>query len=177
MCTDPKNERPEPPGAPASEQSLMKSTAMTAFKTLVQPVFRRPDFVQTGALCLRDGAKGQGREVLLVSSLNTKRWILPKGWPMEGRTLAEAALQEAWEEAGVKGAVGAEPVGSFSYQKVVKNGIPVTCRCEVYPVEVSGLDENFPEKGRRKRWWAPLREAAKAVDEPELKALLRGFEG
>ena len=97
----------------------MKQSAVAAFRNFVEPVFRRPEFVQTAALCLRDSRKGP--EVLLVSSLTSKRWILPKGWPMEGRTLAQAALQEAWEEAGVTGVVETAPMGHFSlirYEKL-----------------------------------------------------------
>jgi len=116
----------------------MKHTAFSALKAFVTPsVLRRPDYVQAAALCLRDGP--QGPEVLLVSSLSSKRWILPKGWPIEGLTLAEAALQEAWEEAGVQGSVAPVAVGSFAYRKVVKQGIPVACRCEVFRVTVNAF--------------------------------------
>jgi NTP pyrophosphohydrolases including oxidative damage repair enzymes len=149
----------------------MKQTALAAFRNLVEPVFKRPEFVQTAALCTRQGKKGT--EVLLVTSLDTKRWIVPKGWPMEGKSLAQAALQEAWEEAGVQGVVDENPVGSYGYQKTVKGGIPVSCRCSVYRIEVSDTAETYPEKGRRRREWMRQRDAAKAVEEPELKALIR----
>lgn len=148
----------------------MKQSAINTFKTYIEPVFRRPDYVQTAALCLRDG--DDGIQVLLISSLTAKRWILPKGWPMPHKTLAEAALQEAWEEAGVKGTVTDETLGAFSYQKLIKGGVPVTCRCEVFRVDVHGLADTYPEKGRRKREWVTFAEAAERVEEPELKALL-----
>ena len=173
MTKTPDNERSRETAAPEREQSRMKQSAVAAFRNFVEPVFRRPEFVQTAALCLRDSRKGP--EVLLVSSLTSKRWILPKGWPMEGRTLAQAALQEAWEEAGVTGVVETAPMGHFSYQKVVKNGIPVACRCEVFRVAVTGEARDFPEKGRRKRQWVSPVEAARAVEEPELKKLLRNL--
>ncbi len=170
MDNNPDNAPPDPRAAPKPEQSGMKQSALAAFRSLVEPVLRRPEFVQAGALCLRAGKKGV--EVLLVSSLTSKRWIVPKGWPMEGRTLADAALQEAWEEAGVRGTVEQTASGSFVYQKVVKNGIPVACRCEVFRVDVTDLADSFPEKGRRQRRWLRPAEAAKLVEEPELKALL-----
>lgn len=169
--TNPENERPENKAAPAIEQDTMKQSAVAAFKAFVEPVIRRPDFVQTGALCLREGKSGT--EVLLVSSLTSKRWIVPKGWPIEGLSLADAALQEAWEEAGVKGTVTGTAVGSFGYQKVVKKGIPVSCRCELFRVNVTALADDWPEKDRRQRRWVTPAEAADSVDEPELKALLR----
>ena len=154
-------------------QAPMKQSAISAFRALIEPIFRRPDFVQAAALCLRQG--DTGAEVLLVSSLSTKRWILPKGWPMEGRTLAGAALQEAWEEAGVQGQVNEVARGVIRYRKAVKGGIPVSCRCEVFDVAVTALAEDWPEKNRRRRRWLPIPEAIKVVCEPDLKALLRGL--
>jgi 8-oxo-dGTP pyrophosphatase MutT (NUDIX family) len=166
--------KPGKPGAkPEVEPGSMKQSATNAFRTYFEPVFRRPEFVQTAALCLRQGAKGP--EVLLVSSLSTKRWIIPKGWPMEGRTLAQAALQEAWEEAGVTGRVDEDAIGAFSYRKLVKGGIPVTCRCDVFRVQVDTVTDRFPEEGRRKRQWVAPQKAAKLVEEPELKELLRSL--
>ncbi len=171
--TDPvnhKNARPSSTVAPEPEQAPMKQSALAAFRNFVEPVWRRPDFVQAAALCVRKTKKGP--EVLLVTSLTTKRWIVPKGWPMDGRTLAEAAMQEAWEEAGVKGKVATASMGDFAYRKLVKNGIPVICRCSVFRIDVSDLANDFPEKGRRVRHWMRPSEAAKAVEEPELKALI-----
>ncbi len=149
----------------------MKQTALTAFRALVEPVLRRPEFVQAAALCTRKGAKGV--EVLLVTSLTSRRWIVPKGWPMEGRSLAQAALQEAWEEAGVKGRVDETAIGSYGYQKLVKGGVPISCRCSVYRIEVEELAETWPEMDRRKRRWMRPAEAAKAVGEAELRDLIR----
>ena len=151
----------------------MKHTALSALKALMSPVMPRPDYLQVAALCLRDGP--HGTEVLMVSSLTTKRWILPKGWPMEGRSLAEAALQEAWEEAGVTGIVEPAAVGHFTYRKLVKRTIPVTCRCAVFRISVDSLADRWPEHNRRQRRWVPLAEAARIVDEPELRSLLAGL--
>jgi 8-oxo-dGTP pyrophosphatase MutT (NUDIX family) len=151
----------------------MKLTPINALRALMEPLAKRPDFVQTAALCLREGKSG--REVLLVSSLQTRRWILPKGWPMEGRTLAGAALQEAWEEAGVVGRVNEPPVGHYTYEKVLKGGLPVSCRVEVFKVEVADLAREYPEHSKRKRKWVTTTEAAELVVEPELKTLLRAL--
>lgn len=149
----------------------MKKSAFAALKSLFHPMVRRPDYVQAAALCVRPGASGP--KVLLVSSLTSGRWIVPKGWPMVDRSLAEAAAQEAWEEAGVRGTLHPDSLGSFTYRKLFKDGIPVTCRCEVFRIDVTELAEDWPEKGRRKRRWLGLEAAAKRVQEPELKAILR----
>lgn len=148
----------------------MKHSAFNTIRDYLEPMVRRPEHLQVAALCLRKGPGGP--EVLLVSSLTSKRWILPKGWPMDGRSLAEAALQEAWEEAGVLGKVDPVPTGSFGYRKMMMQGLPVACQCQVFRVDVTGLSESFPEKARRKRRWLPPSEAADLVEEPGLKALL-----
>ncbi|WP_444463751.1 NUDIX hydrolase [Rhodobacter capsulatus] len=131
----------------------------------------RPEALQVAALCRR--GTGKDTEVLLVSSLDTKRCIVPKGWPMRGRTLAEAALREAWEEAGVLGHVQADPVGAFHYDKRRKTGLVQRCKVLCFVVDVTGLDADFPERGRRDRHWLSPKAAAKCVKERELKALLR----
>lgn len=148
----------------------MKQTPFRTLVSLIEPVFRRPEFLQAAALCLREGSKG--REVLLVSSLTTGRWILPKGWPMKNRTLAGAALQEAWEEAGVVGQAEATPFGFYTYEKLRAGGVPVTCRVEVFLVAIADLSRDYPERTRRKRKWMSVEAAAAAVDEPGLKTLL-----
>jgi 8-oxo-dGTP pyrophosphatase MutT (NUDIX family) len=151
----------------------MLTAAMSSLKSLGQPVAERDAVLQAAALCLRDGPNGP--EVLMVTSLGTGRWVLPKGWPMKGRTLAGAALREAWEEAGVKGRVQEPAVGSFSYQKQRKGRVPLRCRVEVFRVQPDALADTWPEHARRKRVWLPVPEAAQAVAEPELKALLTGL--
>lgn len=148
----------------------MKQTAIQSLVSLIEPVFKRPEFIQAAALCLREGKRG--REVLLVSSLSSGRWILPKGWPMKKRTLAGAALQEAWEEAGVIGKAREVSVGFYTYEKRRIGGLPVACRVEVFRIDVADLAKTWPERAKRKRKWMTPEEAAAAVDEPDLKTLL-----
>lgn len=131
----------------------------------------RPAFVQAAALCLRDGPGGP--EVLLIRTLRLKQWIIPKGWPMKGKTLAEAAAIEAWEEAGVRGVLGTEPIGAFTYTKVKKSGLPVSCRARIFRLDVTQVSDSYPEAGRRERAWVPLAQAAAMVRDPELGTLLQ----
>jgi 8-oxo-dGTP pyrophosphatase MutT (NUDIX family) len=128
---------------------------------------------QVGALCWRQRADGP--EVLLVTSRDTGRWVIPKGWPMPGRDPHEAAAREAWEEAGVTGQAEPAALGSYSYDKLCGDGRTVHCRVSVYPVAVRKLAGSFPEKGQRKRRWMALAEAAAAVQEESLAALIRNF--
>ena len=137
----------------------------------VQPLLRRHERLQVAALCTRDGPDGVP-EVLLVTSRGSGRWILPKGWPMAGRSLAQAAAREAWEEAGVRGRVEHTPIGSFAAEKLTGGGLALPCRITVFRLHCSAQADGFPEAGQRTLRWLPPQDAAGMVREPELRALL-----
>jgi 8-oxo-dGTP pyrophosphatase MutT (NUDIX family) len=128
---------------------------------------------QFAALPCRKG-KG-GLEVMLVTSRDTGRWVLPKGWPMKGLTGAEAAAREAFEEAGLRGKVKGKPLGSYDYPKRLACGdcVPVTVR--VYRLDVTRELDDWPERGQRTRRWVTPAEAASLVAEADLAALLAGL--
>ncbi|WP_409456592.1 NUDIX hydrolase [Rhizobium lusitanum] len=138
-------------------------------------MFRRPPRQQYAALCYRRKKKTGDLEVLLLTSRDTGRWVIPKGWPMPGKLSHEVAAREAFEEAGVRGAVETAPLGAFSYDKILKDGIEVSCRVQVYALEVSELVKNFKEKGERSIEWASCDEAVKRVREPELRDIILAF--
>lgn len=142
----------------------------------VHLMFQRPAREQYGALCYRVRKKRPAVEVLLITSRDTGRWVIPKGWPMDGKSAAAAAAREAWEEAGVKGKVGEEPIGSYHYMKGLPEGLKVDCRVRVFPLAVDELVKNFPEKGERRAEWVDCTEAAARVQEPGLKTLILAFE-
>ena len=125
---------------------------------------------QCGALCWR---LHRGHvEVLLITSRDTGRWIIPKGWPHDGKTAAGAAAQEAWEEAGVEGLVTEAPLGLYSYDKMLKPGTALPCIVTVFALRVARLRRRFPERRERRRKWFDAAKAARKVAEPELRALL-----
>lgn len=128
--------------------------------------------IQTGALPWRLGAKNV-IEVLLVTRKGSGGWIIPKGWPIAGKSLAEAAAQEAFEEAGVKGTVNPRPIGTFRHVKelAVIGGLQINI--VVHPLWVDHEFPKWPELGQRKRKWFSAKEAAKRVDSPELGELIR----
>lgn len=128
--------------------------------------------IQTGVLPWRL-SDNKGIEVLLVTSRRSGRWTIPKGWPMAGKTLAEAAAQEAFEEAGVKGTVDPRPIGTVRHvkQKLVSGDLEVTI--VVHPMWVDREFPKWPEIGQRKRKWFRPKDAAKRVDSPELSELIR----
>jgi 8-oxo-dGTP pyrophosphatase MutT (NUDIX family) len=142
----------------------------------VHLMFQRPAREQYGALCYRVRKKRPAVEVLLITSRDTGRWVIPKGWPMDGKSASAAAAREAWEEAGVRGKIGEEPIGSYHYMKGLPEGLKVDCRVRVFPLAVDELVKNFPEKGERRAEWVDCTEAAARVQEPGLKTLLLAFE-
>ena len=129
------------------------------------------DFVQVAALPLTIGEDGVTR-VLLLTSRETRRWVIPKGWPMKGRKPYEAAAQEALEEAGVIGNANKKPIGTYTYFKRREAHFDV-CKVDVYLMRVEKQLKNWREKGQRQVRWFALDDAADAVEEVGLIAILR----
>ncbi|WP_299426693.1 NUDIX hydrolase [uncultured Shimia sp.] len=150
----------------------MTNALKSAFDSVIAPMLRRPRRIQVAALCTRE-AKG-ATEVLLITSRDTGRWVLPKGWPINGLDAPGAALREAWEEAGVKEAnINSQPVGIYGYDKRLDGGLEVPVDVTVFETEVMELVDDFPEAEERTRKWVPAQEAAGMVNEPQLQAILR----
>ncbi|MCV6825238.1 NUDIX hydrolase [Halocynthiibacter sp. SDUM655004] len=128
---------------------------------------------QFGAICYR--VVNARVQVLLVTTRRSGRWIVPKGWPMDGQTAGEAAAIEAWEEAGAKGKVKEFCVGVYSYTKDPDTKAALPCIVALYPIKVKKLAKEYPERKSRKRKWVSPKKAAKLVKEPELAAILKRF--
>lgn len=151
-------------------------TILARLASDVQLMFRRPPRQQYAALCYRVKKKTSEIELLLLTSRDTGRWVIPKGWPMSGKLPQEVAAREALEEAGVRGTAEAGSLGFYRYQKMLRDGLSVPCKVQVYPLEVFDMVKNFKEKGERKLEWVSCDEAAKRVNEPELKVLILAFQ-
>ncbi|WP_339108176.1 NUDIX hydrolase [Thioclava sp. GXIMD4216] len=127
---------------------------------------------QEAALCFR--RKAGKMQVLLITSRDTGRWVLPKGWLMKDCNPGETALCEAWEEAGVSGSLAQEDsIGHYTYPKIFPDGAARDCRVALYAIHVHGLAPKFPEKGQRRRKWMTTSKAAKSVLERDLAKILR----
>ena len=109
---------------------------------------------------------------MLITSRDTGRWIIPKGWPHEGMIPARSAAQEAWEEAGITGAITKLPVGRYHYLKVLGDRDAVDCVVHVHAMEVEEEHLRWPEKSQRERRWFLRYEAADRVDEPDLREII-----
>lgn len=130
--------------------------------------------VQYAALPWRRGCSGQ-IEILLVTSRGTRRWVIPKGWPIKGKAAHASAAQEAWEEAGIQGRIAPEPLSVYGYAKGLSAGRTIDVNVEVFPLEVTSEQAIWPEQSQRERRWVPVCEAAELVAEPELRCAILGF--
>lgn len=110
--------------------------------------------------------------MLLVTSRDTRRWVIPKGWPCDDLGPVASAAREAWEEAGVQGEVDPRCLGVFGYDKGLTPATSVPCVVGVYGLRVQKLQRRFPERHERRRKWFTLDKAARRVAEPELRALI-----
>lgn len=132
-----------------------------------------PDGTQTQMAALPvQLSSGKEWRILMITSRDTGRWVLPKGWPMRGKNLRQAAEQEALEEAGVLGKVSKEPIGVYHYIKRMDDEADIPCEVILYPMKVTKLLRRWPERNERKRKWFSPKGAAKRVDEDDLKEIL-----
>lgn len=127
---------------------------------------------QYGVIPFRKGSNG-GIEVLLITSRETRRWVVPRGNPIPGLSAAESAAREAFEEAGVRGEVEALPIGSYAYDKKKPSGVMEEAVVELYPLRVRETLDDWPERDERARSWFAREAAAAAVAEAELAALIQ----
>lgn len=129
---------------------------------------------QFGTLCWR--LNGDKVQFLLITSRQRRRWIIPKGWPVDRATPTEAAATEAWEEGGAVGKVAPICLGIYSYNKYVGGSEVFPCVVAVFPMRVKKLHADYPEKDQRRRKWFSRKKAAKLIDEPELAHMILHFD-
>jgi 8-oxo-dGTP pyrophosphatase MutT (NUDIX family) len=114
-------------------------------------------------------------EILLITTRKKRRWSVPKGWPIKHGTPQQTAAIEAYEEAGVRGAVGKRRIGQFSKRRVKKKQ-SVMCDVQIFPLEVTRQQGNWPEKQERTRIWVAPRKAARLVKKAGLRRAIKNFE-
>jgi 8-oxo-dGTP pyrophosphatase MutT (NUDIX family) len=128
---------------------------------------------QVGALCVCEADDGALR-VLLVTSRETGRWVIPKGWLAKGLRHHKSAAREAMEEAGVSGRIGTKPIGSYQYIKRDDKADHLL-GVSVFLLAVSKQKNRWPEQEQRQRAWFSIEVAARRVAEPELRTLIRSI--
>ncbi|MCW2243839.1 NUDIX hydrolase [Azospirillum canadense] len=130
----------------------------------------RTSCIQYAALPFR--LRSRRPEVLLVTSRETRRWIIPKGWAEKAVKPHAMAAREAYEEAGVRGTVDHKPFGSYRYVKRLTASKSVLCSVTVYLLEVEEELDDWPEKSERERRWLSPSQAALTVGESGLVEML-----
>ncbi len=113
--------------------------------------------------------------VMLITSRETRRWIIPKGRPEKGRKAWEVAAQEAYEEAGLIGRISDRAIGAFPSTKRLVSGLDVPVTVRVFLFDVVEELEFWPEQAERERRWASPGEAALLVSEAQLAQLILEF--
>jgi len=129
-----------------------------------------PILRQAGTIPFRRGRDGV--EVLLITSRDTGRWVIPKGNVDPGQTAAAAAVRETYEEAGVLGHVTSIPLGIYTYGKRQRSGAAVAATVEVYALEIATQLKKWPERKQRRLEWMDVTAAAGLVQEQGLSLLL-----
>ena len=128
--------------------------------------------LQYGALPFRQGNQGD-IEIMLVTSRRTKRWIIPKGWPIEELSPANSAAQEAFEEAGISGRISEFPIGTFTYVKQTGAGkANKLCEVIVFALEVQNQLSTWPESSQREARWFSRDEAIQAISDKGIQPLI-----
>lgn len=151
----------------------MTSFLQSAWAEIISPIFKRPPLFQVAALCHR--GTGEDLEVLLITS-SSGNWILPKGWPITGLDAPDAALREAWEEAGVKsGKPHRKPFASVDTTKSFDSGAIVPCQLDIFDIAVEKLGEDYPEAGQRRRVWVNTERAATMLADAEVARVVADF--
>jgi len=114
-------------------------------------------------------------QVMLVTTRESGRWVIPKGWPKKRKSPCATAASEALEEAGVVGKVGRDSIGSYSYKKRLKSGAVVACEVRVFPLKVKRQQKSWLERGEREIQWFSRAKAAKAVRDRALGNIIRNL--
>jgi 8-oxo-dGTP pyrophosphatase MutT (NUDIX family) len=147
------------------ENGLPRSRPLLAQLASIGPVLSVSEARrQFAALCYRFNDVTRDLEVLLITTRESRRWAIPKGWPMVGRSAHQVAEQEAREEAGVCEKVSKKPFGYFTYLKCLNDGDKVPCMVQVHLLKAEKILDRYKEQGERELLWCSCFEAA--VKEP-----------
>ena len=115
-------------------------------------------------------------EILLITTRETRRWIVPKGWPIANLSPRQVAAREAYEEAGLIGTMLNGPAfGTYKYDKVLPGGAAAPCRVKVFAMQVQRQHARWPEMHQRRTRWCNPDLAATLVTEPELARIFRAL--
>jgi 8-oxo-dGTP pyrophosphatase MutT (NUDIX family) len=155
---------------------LSRRTSLSQLARVTETLFHGNVRTQYAAICYRHNNSDGSIEVLLITSRDSGRWVIPKGWPIRKKKPHEVARQEAWEEAGVRGRVRKKVWGHYTYMKNLDDGELVLTVVQVHLLDVAQMEDDFPERHQRRLAWFRPSIAASAVEEAELRGLITKLE-
>jgi hypothetical protein len=129
--------------------------------------------IQYGALPYREIKSGV--EFLLVTSRETRRWIIPKGWPQGGVPPYRAPQPKKLSRRRELSERSAKKIGSYWYDKIIESGATLRCRVRVFPLRVTRQFKKWPEKRQRRTQWHSAAQASRRVGETYLRQIFRSF--
>ena len=109
-------------------------------------------------------------EILLITSLKKKKWILPKGIIEPNLSAQESAAKETFEEAGISGEVYLDKIDIYTYAKWGGE-----CQVQVFALKVEKIHRNWLESDLRRRKWFAIDDAIDIVERKEIKRSLQKF--
>jgi 8-oxo-dGTP pyrophosphatase MutT (NUDIX family) len=111
---------------------------------------------QAGVIPFR--RSGNSVSLCLITAASSHSWGIPKGTIERGSSPEETALEEAWEEAGLRGRILGDSLGSYEYEKA---GVLLTVALYLMEVEIEA--QRWDEHELRRRRWVPARDAARIL--------------
>ena len=127
-----------------------------------------PDVVIPQSAAIPYRIEDHSPRILLITSRRRKRWIVPKGIVEPWQSPEDAALEEAFEEAGVRGSLVGNALGDYEYEKW--DGV---CRVDVFLMRVEEVLASWPEAGIRERVWVGVDEAVELVEIDDVCRLIQ----
>lgn len=158
-----------------SSTNYNRTWSLNLVGAFIKPAFFNPNsktmnFTQVAALPFI--LHGDALHICLITSRETGRWVLPKGWPKTNKQNHLMARIEAEEEAGLLGTISSHCIGTYQYRKKLHIFASVTCCVEIYPFHVTHQNIRWPEETQRDLLWTSLEDAQALVEEPELREIL-----
>ena len=169
MTAQTKNDHREPDAGNSAASPLVIHN-----DAILEDQSRVKERQQFAALPYRISGDG-GLEILLITSRTSRRWIIPKGWPMGQLAPHKVAALEAMEEAGVLGRIEKQSIGLYRYDKLLASGVVASCSVEVFPLGVRKQKASWPERKRRERQWVGVDEAILQISDADLVPIIRSF--
>jgi len=118
-----------------------------------------------GCIPVRISPDGSHLQVLLITSRGGKGLVFPKGGWEQDEDVQSAAARETVEEAGVRGELEDDMIGSYTFSSAkaarLHSADQGRCVAHMFAMRVAEELPVWPEAGQRRRVWCSVQEASK----------------